>query len=69
VSCSPYSSTLKMKAICSSETSTFTRYPWCYVPQDGTLGCNEPLYSTRRIEFTDQINSDHFLKMDSTVWS
>jgi hypothetical protein len=38
VSCSAYSSTLKMEAICSSETSVyFQRTTRRYMPEDGTL--------------------------------
>jgi hypothetical protein len=38
VSCSAYSSTLKMEAICSSETSVdFQRTTQRYIPEDGTL--------------------------------
>jgi hypothetical protein len=38
VSCLAYSSTLKMEAICSSETSVdFQRTTWRYIPEDRTL--------------------------------
>jgi hypothetical protein len=38
VSCSAYSSTLKIEVICSSETSVdFQRTTWCYIPVDRTL--------------------------------
>jgi hypothetical protein len=38
VSCLAYSSTQKMRVICSSETSdVFRQSTWCYVPGDGTL--------------------------------
>jgi hypothetical protein len=38
VSCSAYSSTLKMEAICSSETSVDIQQPtWRYIPEDSTL--------------------------------
>jgi hypothetical protein len=38
VSCSVYSSTLKMEAICSSETSVyFQRTTRLYIPEDSTL--------------------------------
>jgi hypothetical protein len=38
VSCSAYSSTLKMEAICSSETSVvFQRSTRLYIPEDSTL--------------------------------
>jgi hypothetical protein len=38
VSCSAYSSTLKMEALCSSETSVdFQRTTWHYTPKDNTL--------------------------------
>jgi hypothetical protein len=38
VSCSDYSSILKMEAIYSSETPVDTqRTTWCYIPEDGTL--------------------------------
>jgi hypothetical protein len=37
-SCSAYSSTLKMEAICSSETLVdFQRTTWRYIPEDSTL--------------------------------
>jgi hypothetical protein len=36
--CSAYSSTLKMEAICFSETSVdFQRTTWHYIPEDSTL--------------------------------
>jgi hypothetical protein len=38
VSCLAYSSTLKMAATCSSETSVdFQRITWRYIPEDRTL--------------------------------
>jgi hypothetical protein len=38
VSCSAYSSTLKIEAICSSEASVdIQRITWRYIPQDSTL--------------------------------
>jgi hypothetical protein len=38
VSCSVYSSTLKMEVIYASETSVeFQRIVWCYISEDGTL--------------------------------
>jgi hypothetical protein len=41
--CSVYSATIKVEAICSSETSAdFQRTTWCNVPEDSTLynyGC------------------------------
>jgi hypothetical protein len=38
VSCSAYSSTLKMKATCSSEMSVdFQRTTWRYIPKDKNL--------------------------------
>jgi hypothetical protein len=40
VSCLPYSATLKIEAICSSETSVdFQRTAWRYTPEDSTLHC------------------------------
>jgi hypothetical protein len=37
VSCAAYSSTLKMEAICSSETSDFQQTTRLYIPEDRTL--------------------------------
>jgi hypothetical protein len=38
LSCSAYSSTLKMEAICSSNASVdFQRSTWCYIPEDNTF--------------------------------
>jgi hypothetical protein len=38
VSCSSYSSTLKMEVICSSKTSVnFQRTTWRYIAEDSTL--------------------------------
>jgi hypothetical protein len=59
VSCAAYSTTLKMDAICSSETSVdFQRTTRCYIPEDSTLQWDyslvkSPVYSlltsTRKI--------------------
>jgi hypothetical protein len=35
--CSRISHTLKMEAICSSETSVNTISTWCHIPEDGIL--------------------------------
>jgi hypothetical protein len=37
VSCSGYFSTLKIEAICSSETLVDSQWTWRYIPENGTL--------------------------------
>jgi hypothetical protein len=60
LSCSAYSSTLKMEAICSSETSVgFQRTTWRYIPEDSTLHIHrcENLKSYRHKEASQRIVS------------
>jgi hypothetical protein len=64
VSCSAYSSTLKMEAICSSETSVdFQRTTRRYIPGDSTLNsvyflsydCNMAGYISKKLELIKTI--------------
>jgi hypothetical protein len=60
VSCPAYSSTLKVEAICSSETSVeYQRVTWRYIPRDSTLSL-----SHLRPFFTDRLKASRIEQFD-----